>query len=197
MASQSGHFLHWGIFPGDYLVQRIAVGRDYLIDSLWEHKVADLWASVNVVDGLQGVSVPEPNASVGSSSSWSKKTVLMGRPTDGFDSSSVVRELGLGLGTGQRPNHQLVVVSTWSQLLSVETPLQTADFLSVTLKLHHNLLTVSEISVENVMVAAASTDLVPVPSYCSNPWQMASEIADLHALLSVPDLSFSRVSSNG
>lgn len=93
------------------------------VDSLGEHKVADLGAGINVVDGLERVGVPEPDASIRSAATRSKKTVLVRRPANCFDCGGVIREFGLSLRACQRPDHQLVVVAARGQLLSVEAPL--------------------------------------------------------------------------
>ena len=52
---------------------------------------------------------------------------LMGRPCDGFDGSHMLSVLLYGRHAGQVPQQQLVVVSTWGQVLMVWGPLQATN----------------------------------------------------------------------
>ena len=64
------------------------------INVLREHEIAHLWASIYVIDRLKGVSVPESDASVGSTTTWCEEAILMRTPADSFDGCSVIGELG-------------------------------------------------------------------------------------------------------
>ena len=66
---------------------------------LGEHQVTNLWTGVDVVNWLEGMSVPETDASIGCTSTSGKEARLVGIPSDSFDGSLMLAELGDGLLT--------------------------------------------------------------------------------------------------
>ena len=65
--------------------------------SLGEDQIADLRPSVDCVEWLEGVSVPESYMAISGSSACGQETILMGRPADSFYSRSVFMEFHDGL----------------------------------------------------------------------------------------------------
>jgi hypothetical protein len=86
-------------------------GNDF-VGGFGEHQIADLRASIDVVDWLKSVCVPETNATIGSTSTSGKKTSLVGVPCDCFDSSLMLAELGGSLFASIVPYHKFVVVAS-------------------------------------------------------------------------------------
>ena len=111
MPNEGSDFLHGGIFPYYYLIQRVSVRAHDFVDSLREHHITYLTASVDKVNRLERVGVPKSNAPVGSAAASGQKAMLMGTPSDGLDCGRVLGELGHRLLRVWAPNHQLVVIS--------------------------------------------------------------------------------------
>jgi len=67
VTSKSSHFLHRRVFPNNDLVKRVAMCADDFVCVFGEHEIANLRTSINIVDWLESVGVPETNASICSS----------------------------------------------------------------------------------------------------------------------------------
>lgn len=100
------------LLPDDYLVLRVAMRANKLVDILGVGQVADLAASVDPVKRLARQRVPEPYTSVGGASTAAHHAVLVRRPRDGLDGCLVLTEFGQRLARVLAiPNQQLVVVA--------------------------------------------------------------------------------------
>ena len=129
MTCQSGDFLHAWLFPNIYLVQRVPMSRHYFICCFREHQVANLRPSVNVVDWLQAVGVPEPDASVCSTATRGQETILIWIPGNCFYCGLMLTEFCLSTFRMLVPNHQFVIISSACELLAIEGPLKATYFL--------------------------------------------------------------------
>lgn len=107
------------------------MSRYKLISRLGEHQIAHLGASVNVVDRLQTMRVPEPDASVGGATSSREQTILIWVPSYGFNCSLVLAELCKSVRGVHVPYHELVVIASTCELLPIEGPFESADLLLV------------------------------------------------------------------
>jgi hypothetical protein len=94
MACQSCNLLHGGVLPHDNLIQRIPMSRYNFICGLGKHQVADLTARVDEVGWLEGLSVPETDASISGAATGSKQTTLIWAPGNSFDCCLVLTEFG-------------------------------------------------------------------------------------------------------
>lgn len=92
MSCQSLDLLHARVFPEDDLIERVAMRADNLMSRLGKHQVAHLRASVNGMQRLQRMGVPETDVSVSSASTCRKKPVLVGRPADCLYSGCMLME---------------------------------------------------------------------------------------------------------
>jgi len=87
-------------------------------------QIAHLWSSVNTLQRPTSYGVPEPDSSVCRPTSTSQETVLMGWPCYRLDRGKV---LGIRLyrtNAACVPDKQLVVITSWCQVLMVRRPLQ-------------------------------------------------------------------------
>ena len=66
MACKRLYFLHCRVFPQNYLIETVPVGRNNLVRRLRKHQIANLGACVDRMQRLQSVRVPETNVSIGS-----------------------------------------------------------------------------------------------------------------------------------
>lgn len=165
-------------------------GNDFIC-CFGEHQVADLTSSIDVVDLLQGMSVPETDALVCSATACCKNASLVGVPSNSLDCSCVFAELGNWVAALQVPNHEFVVVSSACKLVSVKRPLESANLLFVAKVAMHNRIADSEVSADHHSVAGSCTYDLVVPGDCTHSAQMAFHCSHLLALHCIPDLSVS------
>ena len=112
MTCQSRDFLHRWILPNVNLVERVSMSGDDFICGLGEHQIANLRSSINVVDWLKSMSVPESNATISSTSTCCEKSSLVWIPGNGFDGGIMFAELSSSLFTSVVPDHKFVIVSS-------------------------------------------------------------------------------------
>ena len=154
MSSKYHQLLHLWLFPDNDFVFRIAVSADQLVYILRVNQIADLTTCVYPVHWLAGQGVPETDASISCSTSTAHGTVLMRRPSDGFDCSEVLAEFCLRLyAIGSAPYHKFVVVASRGKLLLIWTPFEATNFLFMSFKLSKEVLLHSWISVKNALVS--------------------------------------------
>ena len=94
------------------------------------------------------------------------------------------------------PYHEFVIIATRSELLVVERPLQTANFLLVPSHFGKMRAWCSQISLQNSAVTATSAHNRLVPSDGTHTSDMTMQIADKPVVLGIPNLSVARMSSN-
>ena len=90
------------------------MSRNDFICCFREHEVAHLGPSIDVVDWLEAVGVPEPNASVCGTATCCQQSGLIWVPSNSFHCSLVLTEFCLGTLRMLVPNHQFVVVTPTS-----------------------------------------------------------------------------------
>ena len=93
----------------------------------WPRQIADLWPSVDALQGLTGQRVPEADALVSRAAPAGQQAVLMRRPRDGLDRSEVFRVRLDGSSACDVPHKQLVVVATAGKVLVVRRPLEATN----------------------------------------------------------------------
>ena len=107
-------------------------------------------------------------------------------------------ELDEGLGAAScAPQQKLVVVATRCELLVIEGPLETADFLSMANQLSSVVLRRAQISVQNAVIAAASAQESIIPSHSTNATIMATHSLQQLVLRRIPDLELAGVRADG
>ncbi len=154
MSSKYHQLLHLWLFPDNDFVFRIAVSADQLVYILRVNQIADLTTCVYPVHWLAGQGVPETDASISCSTSTAHGTVLMRRPSDGFDCSEVLAEFCLRLyAIGSAPYHKFVVITSGGQLLLIWAPFESTDLLLVTFKLSKEIILLSHISMQNGFIS--------------------------------------------
>ena len=87
------------------------------------------------------------------------------------------------------PDHELVVIATRCELLVVERPLQPTNFLFVPCHLLEVLTWSTQVSLQDVAVAAACAHNRLVPSDGAHSTDVTVQVADKPVLLSIPNLS--------
>jgi len=88
------------------------MGGDNFICSLRKHQIANLRSSIDVVDLLKSMGVPESNATISSASTCCKKSSLVWIPCNGFDGRLMLAKLGSSLFTSVVPDHKFVIISS-------------------------------------------------------------------------------------
>ena len=91
------------------------------------------------------------------------------------------------------PNEQLVVVAAGSQLLVIEAPLETADFLAMAYETSKVVAGTSNVPMENASVAAARGQEAAVPGNGTNAAFVAFKRLDHLAFNCVPNLELAHV----
>ena len=94
------------------------------------------------------------------------------------------------------PDHELVIIATRSELLVVERPLQTANFLFVPRHFGKMRPRSSQVSLQDSAITATSTHDRLVPGDGAHSTIMAMQVANMPVVLGVPNLSNARVRSN-
>ena len=196
MAGQRFYLFHGWVLPHNNLVQRVTVGGHKLGSILAEQQVANLAASVQVVDRTQSLCVPESNAPVSSASSRRQYSSLMRIPTDCFDCCLMVWELSERLCVSCIPDEQLIVVATWSHLTQVKTPLEPTYLLLMTVQLWNVVIRASYVSHQYGPVSRTWAHQEVIPSTDAHSWQMTGHGPD-HAVLShIPYLYLAWIGTN-
>lgn len=146
---------------------------------------------------LQGVSVPESNASIGSSTTRSQQPILIGVPCDSLHCCLMVTKLGQSRLCVHVPDEQFVVIPSTRQLLAVEWPFQTANFLFVSDVLVSQAIPSSHVSWHDGSVPWTSGNYRSIPWNGADPSEVASLAPDHLAVICIPYLSVSAIGSNG
>ena len=131
MTCEADDLTHTRVFPDNNLIFRVPMSTDYLVGVFAPGKVTHLAAGIDFVDWLPSESVPEFYASIGCPAARSKRSMLMWRPRNRFDSSSMFSKFVQWLLVKFVPNKELIVVSTRRKLTILAVPLQTTNFLLV------------------------------------------------------------------
>lgn len=103
-------------------------------------------------------------------------------------------ELSQGLRAAPgTPQQQFVVVATRCKLLVIERPFETTNFLTVTLEFGEVIFRVTQVAMQNVMVAAPGAQERVVPGDSTDTTVMAAHSFHQLVLLRIPDLQLSCV----
>lgn len=137
MSCEGLDLLHGWIFPNNHSVVWITMCADQLFGRFTKHQVANLRAGVDRLYFFANLSVPKLDAPVSSTTTWAEKTRLVRTPSNCFDSGFMrwkleERHIRSILVFG--PHHKFVVISTWSKVLVIKRPLETADLLAMAFK---------------------------------------------------------------
>lgn len=174
MACKGGNLLHGWVLPHIYLVKRVTMSWNDFVCCFGEHQVAHLRASVDMIDWLKSMSVPESNTSVGGTSTSGKKTCLIWIPCNGFDRSIMLTKFSLSLLWVQVPNHKFVIISSTCQLLSIKWPFKSANFLFMACMSMSNWILNSQIPTQNHPISGPSTDCWSIPGDRADSASMTS-----------------------
>lgn len=87
-------------------------------------QIAHLWSGVNTLQRPTSYRVPESNSSVCRPATTGQQAVLMGRPCYRLDSRQVFSVCLYGTDAACVPDKQLVIISSWCQMLMIWRPLQ-------------------------------------------------------------------------
>jgi hypothetical protein len=90
------------------------MGGNNFVCGFGKHQVAYLRSSINVVDWLKSMSVPESNTTIGSTSTCRQKPSLVWVPGNRFDSRLMLAELSGSLFASIVPYHKFVIITTAS-----------------------------------------------------------------------------------
>ena len=132
MTNQGCHFLHVWIRPNVDFVLTVAVSWDNFMKGFTECDITDLGASVFFTKYGSSEYISHFYHSVSSSATSCKQSMLMRRPGNGFDGSFMVRKFIQNLPS-RRPYNNLIIVSTWSQILFIKWPFESTNLLSMLL----------------------------------------------------------------
>ncbi len=183
------HTNHGRVLPESELVLGEAVGGEDLLLVLVPLQRTNLAVGVHVLQQRASLRVPEANLAIGNPATTSQKIALVRRPSECLDSRAVVLDVEARSALTNVPNAKLVVVAARSQLLPVQTPLQTANFVCVSLHLVDHVVCNTNIMVQNHGVTAARSENWSVPGKGPHAGAMAAHGAHLALRLAVPNLN--------
>ena len=189
VAGHLSHLGHGGVLPEAQLVLAEAVAAEDLALVAVPLEGADLGAGVNGVEEGPGVGVPKLDRAVSCASTGSQEVGLEGAPGDSLDGSAVRGQaVGWTVGRGAVPDVEDVVVAAAGELGAGGRPLEAADLLLVSAEDSGLVLADADIVVDDEAVAAAGAEEVVVPGEGADASTVTTKVADLAALLGVPDL---------
>jgi len=110
-----------------------------------------------------------------------------------LDGCLVLAELEGGFVVELVPDHELVVVTSRSELLVFVVPLQTADLLLVTGKLAKPLIRLSDITVVDGAIPRSRSEYVLVPCKGADTSRVAHHGAKAALRLRIPDLHLAAI----
>ena len=119
---------------------------------LWPGQIADLWPRVDTLERPTSNGVPESDSSVRRATTTSQQAVLMGWPGYCLDGSKMLGIRLHGTDAASVPDKQLVVITTWCQVLMIWRPLQAAhltyvkQFQTMILSTEHDLNTSTNVN---------------------------------------------------
>ena len=162
MTSQGSDLIKILHIPNVNLIIGEAMTRDDLIFPLGEQNTADLTRCLLLLDKLLLINIPEPNASIGRTSSSGYQIRLIWRPGKSLDGSlmSLLKNWNLSL---RWVNKKFIVISSRGKVLHIGWPLETTDLLSMTrilLSVVTITIAASEIIEQNSVVSRASYEVV-------------------------------------
>lgn len=162
------------------------MGTNQFMEGFAKLKITNLRTSIFLANQLSSENVTHLDHPICSSATSGEQAMLMRRPCYSFDSCLVVIEFINSLAS-LIPNNYFVIISSWSQILLISWPFQSANLLGMVEELHDIIFRGENVPLQNSFISGPGGQKLTTPRHWAHSHFMACKFTSFPLFVHIPD----------